>query len=219
MNNEVEKENDNIKGIMLWIVWIGEILLICIPAIVIAYKRAAMPFIESNKKWAEKNNSDAFMLKAPILVAGVGKSFKNSPDSVFGYEHLPLRPGNAPHLRLELYHSDDYEENYASLILKTYNAKNKNFEEKTVAKYVAVDKSFVYRFFKHCKQDVPFVYSAYYEQNNAHMETVATDNKVSAEDIFTKPMEQLRDELDAPKMSELTADEKTQDEIFKELNS
>ena len=192
INNEVEKENNNIKGIMLWIVWIGEMLLICIPAIVIAHKRAAMPFIESNKKWAEKNNSDAFMLKAPILVAGVGKSFKNSPDSVFGYEHLPVRPGNAPHLRLELYHSDDYEENYASLILKTYNAKNKRFDEKIVAKYVTVDKSFVYRFFKHCNQDVPFAYSEYYTQPTATMEEIP--NPVST-------------------------DEKTQDEIFKELNS
>ena len=209
--------NTNVKGIALWIVWFCEILVICIPALVIACKRAGKPFIEFENDWAELNESDAFMLRAPNVPAVAGTAFKANPDSIFMYEHLLGRPGNAPYMKLKLYHSKQYDENYACLSIYTFVPKNKNYSENMVAKYIAVDKDFVYRFYQHCGLGTPFAYTP----------AVATPTMQAASDpmnILNGSMEEVKamsatsgamDELVAPAM----ADEKSQDDVLNELNS
>lgn len=210
-------ENNNVKGIMLWIVWVGEILCMCIPAIVIAYGRADKPFIEFENDWAELNASDGFMLRAPAVVTMAGKTFKANPDSIFMYEHLNSRPGTASFLKLEIYHSKAYDENYANLVLMNFVPKNKNYSKSVVAKQVSVSKDFVYRFFEHCGQDAPFVYTPDYTQ----APTMQAVNDPS--DIFNQKISRpvapapsgAMDEVAVPVM----ADEKSQEDVLKELNS
>lgn len=184
-NNSVNSsQNNNVKGIFLWLVWLGELLLICIPAILIAFRRAARPFIEYENDWAEINDSDGFMLRAPANGKIAGNNFKANPFSVLANEHLITRPGTASFMKIKLYHSKDYEENYADLLIKNYNPKNKNYNEQTLAKYVFVSKSFVYNFFKHCGQPVPFIYDERFDEYASTQQSAAiptiTPNDVSA---------------------------------------
>ena len=215
-------KNDNVKGVLLWIVWIGELFAICIPAVMTAYKRADRPFIESEKKWAILNDSDAFMFKAPVLASAAGKAFKENPDSLFANEHLDVRPGNAGFLKVQLYHSSTYDENYASLVLRSYNPKNRNYNNSVVAKYVCVDQGFVYRLFKTCNMPVPFAYNDYSQNSNTGIPSV---NTASTSNIgYAQPMAQQMDSVSytptsTPQISDLQAEEKSQEDVMKEFNS
>lgn len=218
ITNANSGKNNNVKGIMLWIVWIGEIFVICIPAIVIACKRAEKPFIEFENEWATLNESDGFMLKAPTVPAAAATAFKGNPECIFTYEHLLARPGNAPYVKLKLYHSKQYDENYASLCLYTFVPKNKKHAEKDLVKYVTVSKDFVYRFFQHCGQHIPFTYTPSY---TAPATAQAVNNPM---DIFNADISDVK-KMEAPTSSMMDAvspslaDEKSQDDVLKELNS
>lgn len=212
INGNSTTKNDNVKGIMLWIVWLGELLFICIPAVVIAANRADKPFIESEKAWAKLNDSDGLMLRAPAIPNSAAVAVKANPDAIFTYEHLPVRPGNAGFLKAEIYHSRNYDENYINLVLRSYNPKNRNYNSNILVKYLAVDKTFVYKLFKHCNQDVPFAYSAY-EETLGQMETAQT--AIPAADYLG---EMPKISAAAPTVSELERSEKTQEEIFEEMN-
>lgn len=212
INGASTTKNDNVKGVMLWIVWLGELLLICIPAVVIAANRADKPFIESEKAWAKLNDSDGLMFRAPAIPNSAAVAVKANPDAIFTYEHLPVRPGNAGFLKAEIYHSRNYDENYLNLVLRSYNPKNRNYNSSVLVKYLAVDKTFVYKLFKHCVQDVPFAYSAY-EETLGKMEP-AQPAIPSADYLGEIP----KTDAAAPTVSELERNEKTQEEIFEEMN-
>lgn len=228
------KQNDNYKGFILWVVWIGEIFTICFPAIIITCQRAELPFIESENEWATKNASDGFLLKAPINPNTVGKMFQNSPNSIFQCEHLLSRPaGQTQYISVELYHSKFYDECYMSLFLTQLVQANKRskpqLKKSCVAKYVAVDKDFITRFYLHCQQVPPFEYDQRMYQNSNVETPKNTEEKYDPMNVFSEEIPQdampkpipyaQPKEMESVSISDLAKDEKTSDEIFDELNS
>lgn len=227
------KQNDNYKGVILWIVWIGEIFFICLPAVAITGSRAKMPFIESENIWAIKNASDGFLLKAPINPNTVGKMFKDNPNSIFQYDHLISRPaGQTQYISVELYHSKFYDECYMSLFLTQLVQANKRskpqLKKSCVAQYVAVDKDFITRFFLHCQQVPPFNYDQRMYQNSNFETPQNTEKTNDSMDILNakipegaipSPLTSRPAEMEGISISDMTKDEKTSDEVFNELNS
>lgn len=206
-----------VKGGILWAVWIGELLMICIPAIVIAVKRAEKPFIEYEKKWAELNDSDAFMFKPPAIAAAAAQAIKADPQSLFAYERLTMRPGTAPYLKVQLYHSTDYSENYMNIVLRSYVPKNRNYTEKLLVKYRYVDQGFVYKLFQMCGQDIPFSYTPAAASVPGKMEEVSSPEQYFSEKPYGNAGEM--DELVLPSASPIASDEKSDEDIYKELNN
>lgn len=228
------KQNDNYKGVILWIVWIGEIFFICLPAIIITCNRAKMPFIESENEWATKNASDGFLLKAPVNPNTVGKMFQANPNSIFQYEHLLSRPaGQTQYISVELYHSKFYDECYMSLFLTRLVQANKRskpqLKKSCVAKYVAVDKDFITRFYLHCQQVPPFEYDQRMYQNSNVETPQNTEEKYDPMNVFSeeipqdampKPIPYAQPKgMESVSISDLAKDEKSSDEVFNELNS
>lgn len=230
-NTNNTQKNNNVKGWMLWIVWIGEIFLICAPTFAMAKSRAELPFIESENVWAIKNASDGFILRAPIQSKGVGQAFINNPDSLFAYDHIFVRPGQSEHLSIELYHSKFYDENYISLFSTTIVQASKLAKPQQrkvcLAKYVYVDKNFVTKFFLHCQQDPPYTYTP--EMYAKPVANESEPEKNDPMDIFNQPIPELKKpspktdfmpgEMDSVSIEDLKADEKSSEDIYNELNS
>lgn len=214
---------DEFKGIELWIVWIGEIFLICVPAIVIAARRAGKPFIESEKKWAKVIESDGLALTPPTFTAGMQNAIKSDPEVLLTYEPMVITSGRAPRIRLELYHSTDYTECYLTVKYRSFNKKN-HPQDKTLVKYIKVSILYVAKLFKHCRQHIPFstaglglesdsmpttqpapanAYGNYTAPNPANTETV------SVPDAYTTSSAQPASGL---------KDEKSQQDVFNEFN-
>ena len=57
-----DNQGDNVSGIILWIVWAGELALLMIPALLMIHKKAKYPFIEAEDDWAvEDKPAPAFV--------------------------------------------------------------------------------------------------------------------------------------------------------------
>lgn len=71
--SNTDTENDNVKGIMLWLVWIAELGVLMIPALIMIYKKASYPFIEQDNDWAvEEKPAPTFMFDDPYPNQGTG---------------------------------------------------------------------------------------------------------------------------------------------------
>ncbi len=209
-NTNTDTDQNLINGVLLWIVWGAELLMICIPAVVIAVKRAEKPFIESEKRWAVINDSDGFMFKPPAIAQSAVQAIKADPDSLFACEHLSTRPGTAPYFKVRIYHSSNYDENYIDLLLKSYVPKNRSYTETIMIKYLYVDKDFVYKLFKESSQDIPFSYTESYSSPGV-MESIDTSGAGSF-DSELLPMASEMDELKLP------SDEPGSSDIYKKFD-
>jgi len=122
-------------------------------------------------------------------------------------------------MKLKLYHSKGFDENYTCLSLYTYVPKNKNYSEKMFVKYVAVDKDFVSRFYQHCGLIPPFAYTPVSTTEAPTMEAINDPM-----DIFNASFDEVKSMATTSsgmmeEVSSLMADEKSQEDVLSELNS
>lgn len=158
-SSSINNERQNIvKGIPLWIVWIGELFVICFIAIYIGYNKASSPFIESENKWALKYKNK-FMLDAPMNY----KAFKNelvvNSAAINNLPPIIVSKENIPFIEVELLHSSIYDENYINVSYRVISKKRNGSKTVSLAKYLKVDKAILYGLFTQANYDVPFSYT------------------------------------------------------------
>lgn len=120
-------DGDVVKGAMLWIVWIAELLIIDGCAIFFACQPAKNIFIEQDNDWAEVYDNNTFTF-ASTGSAQLKNMMEATADNI-----LNLQPVNVsqiagrPYAKLTVSHSRDYTENYLNGYIMTYNQKNRNY--------------------------------------------------------------------------------------------
>lgn len=158
-----ESNSSLVKGWMLWIVWLGELVILAAPAIMIIQSRAKEPFIESEDEWAivDKPAPDFKFIdpyptqtNSPSLSAG---SFKKDPDYLFTLEPLTaLMAVPDRYFFLTYCRSKYYDEIYATLNCSTLTNKAKNQRQNQVlVKNMRVDADFLATMFGRFHYQVP----------------------------------------------------------------
>jgi hypothetical protein len=149
-----ENSNNAVTGIILWLVWFGEFLIICAPAIAVAMMRANHPFIEADNNWAEKYNGNLLLLSNE---AEQYKEFlKTSPNKLLDVPSLRDIPETDWYCQVEFLHSSDFEENYLTVNNMKYDSKSKKHTASTIVNKVPVNKGFLTELFLHCGVNPPF---------------------------------------------------------------
>lgn len=62
-----DNQGDNVSGILLWMVWFGELAMLTIPALLMIHKKAKYPFIESEDEWAVEDKPTPTFLFADLF--------------------------------------------------------------------------------------------------------------------------------------------------------
>ena len=145
------KNSENVKGVFLWIVWFGELLLMFAPALAIVGARAGTPFIEQDNDWAITDKPAlAFKFVDPYPGNPNGEQsfkniFKNDIDSLFSLQPLLPKMGALNTFYSVSYcHSKFYTENYLHVThTRVTNARNNQRAVTTVAKKVKVDADYI----------------------------------------------------------------------------
>lgn len=127
-----------VNGPILYIVWIGEIIIIAAVAIFTAYDKTRFPFIESDDEWAKeykekKFNFEWFEIKKYEIESNPYVILNNKPKYFIA---------SSNYVELKLYHSYNFSECYISLFLNNYNVKNKKNERTEKLKYLRVSTDF-----------------------------------------------------------------------------
>ena len=130
--------NSAVTGPILYIVWIGEIIIIAAVAIFTAYDKTRFPFVESDDEWAKeykekKFTFEWFEIKKHEIESNPYVIFNNSPKYFISASNF---------VELKLYHSYNFSECYISLFLNNYNVKNKKNERTEKLKYLRVSTDF-----------------------------------------------------------------------------
>ena len=135
------KTPDNVKGFMLWLVWIGELLMINIPAFAVSIPKCQEPFIETDNDWAQKYPTQ-FKFGA-VNAASLKSSMEIDPLSLFNNQALITAGGRTNYFTVTLYHSRSFMENYILVDNTTYDSRRKTYNHKSFIKYMIVDTEFV----------------------------------------------------------------------------
>lgn len=116
------------KGVMLWVVWIAELLVIVVIALVIPIGQAKKIFIEMDNDWAKTTDGNRFTF-SPMSKSQVKAMLEQTPDNIVNM--MIVRPQDIPvgrpYSKVTLSHSEDFTEAYLNVLSMTYNAKNKNY--------------------------------------------------------------------------------------------
>lgn len=154
-------ENNNVKGIMLWLVWLGELLCIWIPALMFTKQKSDMPFIENDDNWAEAVFSGGFRYNSsftnPKDTKNLKSDMENNPDMLFNLGRFYDDPklSRQPYLNVTLFHSINFEENYISIDYYYYNQKEKKYFRKNVFEYMSVSQDFVHTLYEYSGMPMP----------------------------------------------------------------
>ena len=115
-------ENNNIKGFVLWLVWIGELGFLMIPALYLIYTKAKYPFIESEDEWAvEEKPMPTFLFEDPYPnQSSSPQLLKNdimrTPDCLFSLNAVSVVMAvPEKHYKLTYCRSKYYDEIYATV--------------------------------------------------------------------------------------------------------
>lgn len=149
--NNRSTTNNNINGIMLWITWFGEMLLMFIPAIAVISSKAKAPFIEQDNDWAVTDKTKyVFSFVDPYPGQSNGeKQFKaiflNDIDSLFTLQPLTPQMGSLnTYYTVKYCHSKFYTENYITVThTKVTNARNNQKASTDVVKNIKVDADYI----------------------------------------------------------------------------
>lgn len=133
-------KGSNVTGILLWIIWIGEIILFYFCFSVIFHSEIDIPFVEKDNAWATKH--DTTFKFAYFNLANVSKSIEEDPNALFLYPRLDTNVEKVNHVSAELYRSKDGGLNYLTLSTHVLNDKN-NYSTTSVIKHLIVDWDFV----------------------------------------------------------------------------
>ena len=140
-----------VTGIILWLTWIGEMLLMFIPAIAIVRARATSPFIESDNDWAIVDKPQLnfrFVDPFPGDSAGSNRfksTFKANTESLFTLQPVYPQMGSLNTYYTANYcHSRNYTENYLTVMYtRVSNAKNNQRVNTSIASKIRVDADYI----------------------------------------------------------------------------
>ncbi len=181
------QSSTNVKGIMLWLVWIGEALVIIFFPIYMGVKRSDDPFIESEDMWAEVYQNPRLGFADFNVTKGIIKQIENVPDYLFSYGRTEGSASKLNFVRVKLHHSRFYTENYITLIKMTYNPKNRNYQEKEVMRHFKVSFDFVEKMFDFCRIPKPFEETKKYFQTEAEVMSAAASAVAEAKTPIVQP--------------------------------
>ena len=136
-----KSESEPVHGFILWLVWIGELLVINVPAFLIAIPMCQRPFIESDNDWAIRHNTQ-FKFGA-VNAQALKSSMEADPMSLFNNQALITAGGRTNYFTVTLFHSRSYMENYVLVDNTTYDARRKTYNHKNFINYLTVDTEFV----------------------------------------------------------------------------
>ena len=142
---------DNVKGAFLWLVWLGEMILMFAPAVAIVSFRAGSPFIEQDNDWAITDKPQTtFKFVDPFPGNSNGEkqfkaTFLNDIDSIFTLQPLLPQMGSLNTFYTVNYcHSKFYTENYLTVLhTRVTNARNNQRATTTIAKKILVDANYI----------------------------------------------------------------------------
>lgn len=177
----------NVKGIMLWFVWLGEALVIIFFPIYMGVKRSDDPFIESENMWAEVYQNPRLGFADFNVTKGIIKQIENVPDYLFSYGRTEGAASKLSFVKVKLHHSKFYTENYITLIKMTYNVRNKNYQEKEVMRHFKVSFDFVEKLFDFCRIPKPFEETKKYFQTEAEVMSAAASAVAETKTPIVQP--------------------------------
>ena len=139
------KEKDNVKGVLLWIVWAGEFLLMGFIYLLVTSMSFDTPFIESENDWAVHKGLSPKHFCAPNDINEFKNSMELSEFNLFELEPDPSAGQLSRYITVDIYHSKAYDENYANFYLNQITIQSgKPKEQKTqIIKLLRVSKEFV----------------------------------------------------------------------------
>lgn len=185
-----------VNGVILWIVWLGELLILTIPAIVIVRTTSSFPFIESENRWAEKfDNEDVFRFSdhdnsgtivSPTMLK---QRLSQSPDCILDLQ--PADPKSTFYYTVTYCHSLNYDENYITVKHTQITSKGKNNQKNTntLSQFILVDADYIATLYGIVGVQAP----AMCKGTNMHTEAQKTSepvqsavksSAVNADDIF-----------------------------------
>lgn len=140
-SSNADNSGDLFNGFKLWIVWLGELIVINLPAFLIAIPMCQRPFIESDNDWAIKHNTQ-FKFGA-VNAQALKASMEADPMSLFNNQALITAGGRTNYFTVTLFHSRSFMENYVLVDNTTYDARRKTYNHKNFINYLIVDTEFV----------------------------------------------------------------------------
>ena len=184
-----------INGIMLWIVWLGELLVLTLPAICVVYNRASFPFIESENNWAVEEKTDgAFRFYArsrsgvPVNYQSIKKEMKNDSSFIFTLQAIPAGTSTAELFYSVSYcHSRDYSENYITLTCYKVVQKGKT-QPSVLIKNMSADADFIATLYGMFGYSVPAMCHGTDRHNEYFHSASSKPETPSPEDIFNQPV-------------------------------
>ena len=135
------RDAELVNGFMLWLVWLGELIVINLPAFAIAIPMCQRPFIESDNDWAIKHPTQ-FKFGA-VNAQALKSSMEADPMSLFNNQALITAGGRTNYFTVTLFHSRSFMENYVLVDNTTYDARRKTYNHKNFINYLTVDTRFV----------------------------------------------------------------------------
>ncbi|MDD4096284.1 MAG: hypothetical protein PHP22_08615 [Oscillospiraceae bacterium] len=135
-------DGNAVTGIFLAIVWILEFLIYAIIHLIVVNDKSNDPFIEKDDRWAKKLDAKFFF--RDFNVESSRASIESDPGFLFDHLEEAQNIGNTGHVEAELFHSQDFTENYLDItrMVITNPAKN-NVQAKKVISKLAVSRAFV----------------------------------------------------------------------------
>lgn len=133
--------DDNIAGIPLYLVWLGELFFLCAFPISMTIEQTKFPFIESDNDWAEEYKNRLFAFKF-FSVSGAKPNLENDMNQLLKETPLISIRDGENYVKLTLFHSKDFYESYVNLSEVKFDMKNKRYNERVVMKYARVDINF-----------------------------------------------------------------------------
>lgn len=133
-------ESGNVTGALLWIVWIGEFILLFVCFVAMFYNQIDIPFIDKDNNWAVKYGTKFEFTY--FNVADVSRTIENDPNTLFLYPRLQRSGAKVNYVSAELYRSHDGGLNYLTLSTHILDDKG-NYSATIVIKHLIVDWDFV----------------------------------------------------------------------------
>ncbi len=206
-------DHSNVSGIMLWLVWFGELVIIIAPAVFFVYKAAKRPFIEDEDIWAFEEKTDGvfrFDDSSPDSfngMTGVKKNLLQSPDYLLTLK--PITTGSLPprFYSLSYCHSKYFDENYITISCTAENPNKKgSTTSNAILENISVDPDYIATVYGMFGAAPPPMCRG--TDRHEEFETVKMPDGVKStghEDIFEKSAEEIINDRVAPHTPQNTA--------------
>ncbi len=158
-----DSQSDNVSGFVLWVVWIAELCVLIIPALLMIKDKAKYPFIESEDEWAvEDKPMPQFMFSDMLISHGastemVKSNIMRDPEFVFTMPIVTVTQAiPEKYYQITFCRSRYYDEVYITVKYSQLTNPRKNQRKNTVLiSNLRVDADFLATLYGIFKYEVP----------------------------------------------------------------